>query len=105
MQRMRSWAAIAMTALVLLGTRAHAAGGTVAVMPAHVFKGAQGNGARVTDALRSDLEKHGFTLLPAVNVEDALRRQKTDLAHPAAIAELAALRDAMGVDYLVYPRV
>ncbi len=82
---------------------AKAAGGVVAILPAPVLRGAAPNGPAITDSLRASLERRGFTVLEQDNVRGTLRG--SNMRSPISIARLADMRDKLGADYLVYPRV
>jgi len=103
MKRLLTAAAAALLMLALVPARA--AKGTVALVPAHVFKGPEGNGPVITDALRASLEGQGFTVMPADKVEAALQAQKIDTSRLVPIQTLSALKKATGADWVVYPRV
>jgi hypothetical protein len=99
------WMAVVTAACCVAAGPARAADKTIALLPAHVLRGNPENRARVTNALRQELEQHGFRVLRGDAVERALRQHRADLRRPIAIATLAELRTATGADYLVYPRV
>jgi len=79
--------------------------GPVAVLPAHTFKGSLDNGPVVTTACRANLERAGYRVLPASEVEAAVRKLKVDLTRPQFIPTLQALARELGVAYVVYPRI
>ncbi len=89
----------------LLAIPARGARGSVAVLPAVVMRGAVGNGPVVTAALREDLKDHGCTLTSERQVADAIHAAGIDLNRPVPSAALVKLRQKLGVDYLLYPRV
>jgi hypothetical protein len=103
MQGLRTAAAAA--ALALSTVPAWAASGRVAVIPAYVTKGAPGNGRMIDNALRASLEKEGFTVTATRQVESELRARRLAPARRLTVMDLARLRDALHVDYVVYPRV
>lgn len=82
-----------------------AASGKVALLPAAVMKGAPGNGPVVTEALRASLQKEGFQVLSAQEVESASRGWSGSKSRFVTAPQLAELREKTGVDYVVYPRV
>jgi hypothetical protein len=102
----RAWLLLT-TGVLLPGAAPARAGGTplVAVLPARVWKGAAGNGAVFTEALKASLTKRAMGVVPAAKVEAELRAARIDLSKPVPVAELAKLRAALGADYVVYPRV
>jgi len=81
------------------------AAGAVALMPPYISTAAAGNGAAVDAAFRRSLERQGFQVLPASQVSEELRHLKIDPTKPQAIATLAKVRESLGVDYVVYPRI
>lgn len=103
MKRVLMAAAAALVMLALAPARA--AKGTVALVPAHVVRGAAENGPVITDALRASLEKEGFTVLPEDKVQGAIAAAKLDLGNQQNIVALSALRTSTGADWVVYPRV
>jgi hypothetical protein len=103
---MKRWLTAAAAALLsLMLVPASAAKGTVALVPANVFKGNAGNGPVLTEALRESLEKQGFTVLAANQVDAAVRSGNLDLSRPQNINTLSAIRRTTGADWVVYPRV
>jgi hypothetical protein len=81
------------------------AGETVAVIPAHAFQGPPENGPAFTEALRADLEKRGFTVLPAERVQTELKNLKIETNRALSLAEVRSVQQATGADYVVYARV
>lgn len=88
-----------------IGLPAEAAKGSVALVPAHVFKGSQDNGRLLDAAMRDSLGKAGYSVLPAGAVDAAMRAQKMDLSKPQYLRELTALGAAVNADFVVYPRI
>jgi len=84
---------------------ARAAGRKLALLPAAVANGASENGQIVTEALRASLQKQGFELLPAAEVEEGVDARKLELNRTVPVPELAKLRESLGADYLIHPRV
>ena len=103
---MRNWWLAALAAVVACAiVPAHAAGRTVALVPAQVTNGHPANGDVITEAFRAELEAHGFDVLPQGRVDSAIRAHHIDLERPQTVRTLSALRRAMRADYVVYPRV
>ena len=84
---------------------ARAAKGNVAMLPASVASANDRNGVVLMDALRASLEKQGFTVLPAGNVNDALKNANLQGQKILSTEQVAKIRDATGADFVVYPRV
>lgn len=82
-----------------------AGSGKIAILPAVVVKGAAGNSAVVTEALRASLKREGFEVVSASQVERATRGWSGANAQIVTAGQLAELRGKAGVDYVVYPRV
>lgn len=78
---------------------------TVAVIPAVVVKGAAGNSGPVTRAVEEHLLEKGFQVLDQARVQSALRKARVRLDQPQTTRTLGAVREAAGVDYVVYVRV
>lgn len=95
----------ALTTLPLAAVPALAAPKRVAVLPASVTEGADSNAGVITEALRQRLNKIGFEVLSADRTLSGARKRGMDLNQPQSVKELAELRDALGVDFVVYPRV
>ncbi len=93
------------TLLPLAAVPALAAGKKIAVLPAAVTVGRGENGNVVTEALRARLSRIGFEVVSAQRVASAMRSRRMDLTQPQAVQDLAALREELGVDFVVYPRV
>ena len=102
---MRHWMAVAAASLALAATPALAAKNTVALISAPVSTGASDNGPVVTDALRVTLERHGFKVVNERVVADAIKTAQFDLKRPLTVKDLVQIRQATGVEYVVYPRV
>jgi hypothetical protein len=79
--------------------------GRVALLPATVFKGASGNGPVIKDALRKNLGAAGFNVSSGADVERAFKARNSNPKKPLTAGDLVALKKALGVDYVVYPRV
>jgi hypothetical protein len=77
----------------------------VALLPATVFKGAPGNGPVISDALQKSLSDSGLNVTTGASVERAVRSRQRDSKTPLTAGDLVALKKALGVDYVVYPRV
>jgi hypothetical protein len=77
----------------------------VAVVPVHVFTGNRSNAGVVLDAVRAGLSREGFQVLGQDRVESALRARGLSTDRHLSAGQLAGLRDALGVDYVVYARV
>lgn len=103
MRKLMTVLAAALATLTL--APAYAASGKVALLPAAVMKGAAANGPVVTDALRASLQKEGYEVLPAQQVESAMRGWSGAKSRFVTAPQLAELREKTGVDYVVYPRV
>ena len=84
---------------------AWAAKGSVAVLPANVSRGAADNGAAVTAAIRTSLERHGYQVISQGRVESAIKGQNVDLTKPQNVQSIGGIRSATGTDFVVYPRV
>ena len=97
--------AVAAITLALAVTPAFAAKNSVALIPAPVSTGAADNSPVVTEALRTTLERHGFMVVNERVVTDAIRAAQFDLKRPLTVKDLAQIRQATGVEYVVYPRV
>lgn len=105
MTRRAAVAALLLTGLAGLAVfPAHSADRKAALLPAPVIKGNPDNGPAVTDALRASLDRH-FSLVAADRVESELKTEKIDPAQPQTVGTLSRLRDTLGADYVVYPRV
>lgn len=76
-----------------------------AVFPASVAKGPAANGVTLTAALRDSLAKNGHTVIPAEKVDAAVKELKLDPTKLQNTRTLGALRDALGADVVVYPRL
>jgi hypothetical protein len=102
-----SGAAAALTVGAITGAAlpAYAAKGSVALLPASVTTGNPRNGVVFTDALRASLEKQGFTVLPAANVQSTLKAQQLEGQKILSTEQISKVRDALSADYVVYPRV
>lgn len=96
---MKTMLAVGM-ALLGLATPAFARGEKVALLPATVVKGAAGNSAVVTDALRMSLEKRGFRVMTGGQVTKGV-----DTSRILTIKNLGEIRRSTGADFVVYPRV
>jgi len=101
----RRWILAAVAALPLAASPTLAAHKKVALLPASVTEGAGSNAGVITEALRQRLSKIGFEVIPADRTNSGVRNQKMDLNEPQSVKDLAALRAALGVDFVVYPRV
>lgn len=89
-----------------LAVSAHAAPAKkVALLPATVFKGDSANGPVITTSLEENLRGAGLRVSVVDSVEKALRGRKYDPKTPLTAGDLVALKKALGVDYVVYPRV
>lgn len=102
---MAAGAALGAGAITGAALPALAAKGTVALLPASVTTGNPRNGVVFTDALRASLEKQGFTVLPAANVQSTLHTQGLEGQKILSTAQVAKVRDALSADFVVYPRV
>jgi hypothetical protein len=96
----------------LAGALAQAAGGAAppvanrgraALLPAAVLRGAAENGARMTAALEAEATRAGLALLPAAALSGQLGG--VNLALPQPLTRLTEWGRALGVDYVIYPRV
>lgn len=101
----RRWILAALATLPLATAPARAANKTVAVLPASVTEGRNSNGGIITEALRQRLSKIGFEVLSEDRTLEGVRSRKMDLKEPQSAKDLAELRDQLGVDFVVYPRV
>jgi hypothetical protein len=101
MRKLLGTLAVLGTALTVLP--AFAGSGKVAVLPAVVVKGAAANGPVVTDAVRASLKREGFNVTGARDVSRAI--SGVDFSRIQPVGSLAALREKLGADYLVYTRV
>lgn len=79
--------------------------GRLVLIPATVASGNPGNGAVVTGAIHRSLERAGFTIVPAASVRDVLHAQRLEDQQILSDAQVARVRDALGADFVVYPRV
>lgn len=97
---------IAAAALGLSGAYpAAAASGTIAVLPPYVSTNAAGNAAPVREALRETLERHGLQVLPDDQVAAEMKHLGIESSRPPSVAALSKLRNSLGVDYVLFPRV
>ncbi|MFN3650544.1 MAG: hypothetical protein ACK47B_13285 [Armatimonadota bacterium] len=83
----------------------YAADRTVAVMPTVIVNASKGNVAPITEAIRANLEKHGYDVIETRRVDRAVRAAGIDLSKPVPSDKLARVRDELGVDFFVYPRL
>ncbi|MGV3723725.1 MAG: hypothetical protein ACO1SX_22735 [Actinomycetota bacterium] len=78
---------------------------TSAIFPASVAKGPAVNGVTLTAALRDSFARHGYKVVAADKVDAAVKELKLDLSKQQNTRTLGALRDAVGADVVVYPRL
>ena len=96
---------LAAALLAWLAPAARAEAATVGLMPGHVYQGDRENGPVIMAALRQNLERQGFKILPMARVESAIRAQGMNLQWPQSVMSIRRLREATGADYVVYPRI
>jgi hypothetical protein len=96
---------MAMAALALAAVPARAAGKTVALVPVRAVRSGAQSEKPLTEALRANLQKHGYEVLPEETVDRWLKEHKVDLTKPQSIETMRMLADATGADYVVYPRL
>lgn len=101
----RRWILAALATLPLVASSALAAPKKVALLPASVTEGADSNAGVITEALRQRLSKIGFEVISADRTTSGVRNQRMDLNEPQSVKDLSELRAALGVDFVVYPRV
>jgi len=75
------------------------------IFPASVAKGPASNGVTLTAALRESLTKHGYAVVAADKTDAAVKELKVDLTKQQNTRTLGAVRDALGADIIVYPRL
>jgi hypothetical protein len=101
----RRWLLAALALSLPTALNAQSERKVAAIFPASVAKGPVENGVTLMAALRESLSKHGYTVVPADKVDAAIKELKPDLNKQQNTRTLGALRDAVGADVVVYPRL
>jgi hypothetical protein len=108
MRLRKVWTGALLLAVAALGSAGPAPAadrGQVALVPAHTFKGAAANGAVVTEAFRTALEREGFRVVAAKETEAAMKRLDIDVAKHQFVPSLTALGKELNVPCVIYPRI
>jgi hypothetical protein len=77
----------------------------VALIPVSIVNADPGNGARMTEALAANLERHGSRVLDGGLVRRALEEMRVPLDRPVFLPALTALGKRLGADLVIYARV
>lgn len=82
-----------------------AARGRVLLIPATIPGRHQVNAGLVTEALKANLQRHGFEVEAPPDLEALRMKHQVEAQQPLPLALLFELRQQQNVDFVIYPRI